>query len=109
MVKKSDNQNISSDIEEMVLEIIADYYGLPSPSISISTHIMKDCGANLFDQMELIMTVEELFGIKIPEDDARRIERIGDIVNAIIKIAPSQSDLETARLAWRIASKRRTE
>ena len=94
------------EIEEMVLEIIGDHFGLPVPSLSFETHIMDDCGADWFDQRELIMTVEEFFGINIPESEVNLVEKIGDIVKAISKIAPAKSDLKTAKQAWRIASRR---
>ncbi len=101
-------QNIASDVEEMVFEVIGDHFGLPAPSLSLNTRIMPDCGADWFDQMELIMTVEELFGIKIPEESRSKVETIGDIVNSILEVSPSKSHLETARQAWRIASKRKS-
>lgn len=108
MTPRSNKVDIASDVGEMVLEIIGDHFGLPAPSLSLDTHIMKDCGADWYDQMELIMTVEELFGIKIPEESTSRVERIQDIVNAIVKILPSKLHLETAKRAWRIASRRKS-
>ena len=108
MTPRSNNSDIASDVEEMVLEIIGDHFGLPSPSLSLDTHIMNDCGADWFDQLELIMTVEELFGIKIPEESTSQVERIQDIFNAIIEISPSKSHLETAKHSWRIASRRKS-
>lgn len=100
-------KDIANDVEEMIFEIIGDHFGLPAPSLSGDTHIMNDCGADWFDQMELIMTVEELFGIKISEESISRVEKIGDIIVAIIKISPSKSHLETAKKAWRMASRRK--
>ena len=108
MPPKNTNIDIASDVEEMMFEIIGDHFGLPAPSLSVDTHIMNDCGADWFDQMELIMTVEELFSIKIPEESTSRVEKIGDIIDAIIKISPSKSHLETAKKAWRMASRRKT-
>lgn len=107
MPSRMSNKDIAGDVEEMVFEIIGDHFGLPAPSLSFSTHIMDDCGADWFDQMELIMTVEELFGIKIPEESTSKVEKIGDIIDAIIKISPTKSHLETAKKAWRIASRRK--
>lgn len=99
------NKASPEEIEEMVLEIIGDHFGLPAPSLSNETHIMNDCGADEFDQMELIMTVEELFGIKI-FDEMVKIHYIRDIVNAIIGVSPSASDINIARQSWQIATRR---
>ena len=93
------------EIEEMVLEIIGDHFGLPAPSLGNDTNIMDDCGADTFDQMELIMTVEELFGIKI-SDKIENIHCIRDIVSAIIRVSPSSSDVSKARQSWQIATRR---
>jgi acyl carrier protein len=101
----SSNKASPEEIEEMVLEIIGDYFGLPVPSLSTDTHIIDDCGADSFDQMELIMTVEELFGIKI-SDAIEEIHCIRDVINAIIRVSPSASDLTKARESWQIATRR---
>lgn len=108
MHPKNTQLEIANDVEEMVLEIIGDHFGLPAPSLSTDMHIMNDCGADWFDQMELIMTVEELFNIKIPEDRTAKVEKISDIIESIIKISPSKSHLETAKRTWRMASRRKT-
>lgn len=96
---------VSEEVEEMVLEIIGDHFGLPSPSLSMETQIMEDCGADSFDQMELLMTLEELFGIKI-SCEVSKIHNIRDIVNAILQVSLTVSDVNNARQSWRIATRR---
>lgn len=76
--------NVES-IEEMVLRIVGDHLGIPGPALSLDSHITQDLGADSLDRLELIMTVEELFAIKIPEENIVCIERIDDIVSAIKK------------------------
>jgi acyl carrier protein len=105
---KPDDKASSEEIEEMVFEIIGDHFGKPAPSLANDTLIMDDCGADYYDQMELIMTVEELFGIKI-SDNIENIHCIRDIVNAIIRVSPSASDLDKARKSWQIATRRSFE
>ena len=75
--------------EETVLRIVGDHLGIPGPTLSLDSHIMHDLGADSLDRLELIMTIEELFGIKIAEKDIAGIERIGDIVAAIKNTSPS--------------------
>lgn len=107
---KSQNSDKASslEIEEMVLEIIADHFGLPAPALSLDSHIMNDCGADSLDQMELFMTVEELFAIHVPDDEIIKIITIADIVTTITNMKPTITDLALAKHAWSIASRRKS-
>lgn len=91
-------------IEEMVLEIVGDHMGKPAPTITLEDHISNDLGADSLDQMELIMTIEELFNIKIPDRDIANIKCVRDIVMATEKALPSTSHLVQARQAWKMVS-----
>lgn len=72
-----------ASIEEMVMKIVGDHLGVPGSTLNLEMNIIDDLGADAFDQLELIMTVEELFEIKIPDEELPKIHRIGDIVTAI--------------------------
>ncbi len=96
------NKASYDDIKEIVLEIIGDHLGLPSPTLSIEDNIMRDLGADSLDKMELIMTIEELFGIKITDQEIPKIECIGDVANAIQNTSISTSQIELAKHTWRI-------
>lgn len=85
-------------IEESILRIVGDHLGIPGPTLSLDSHIMHDLGADSLDRLELIMTVEELFRIKIAEKDITDIERIGDIVAAIknTSLSTGETNLESS-------------
>lgn len=102
----SARETLKRNIERMVLEIVADHMGLPVPTISVQKNVTEDLGADSLDRMELIMTVEELFRISIPEDGILRIKTIADIIEAVYRTQPTVSDLRLAGCAWRIASRR---
>lgn len=81
-------------LEDLVLKIVGDHLGIPAATLSLDTHIMNDLGADSLDRLELLMTVEELFEIKIAQEDVSGIERIGDIVEAIKKVTPRATETD---------------
>jgi acyl carrier protein len=74
-----------SSVDDAVLKVVGDHLGIPGVTLSLSSHIMYDLGADPFDKLELIMTIEELFNIRIRGEDANRVERVSDIVTTIKK------------------------
>jgi acyl carrier protein len=72
-----------ADIEQRVREIIADQLGEPIENITPEKDFVQDLGADSLDVVELIMALEEEFGIEIPEEDAEKIKTVGDAINYI--------------------------
>jgi acyl carrier protein len=72
-----------ADIEQRVKEIIADQLGETVENITPEKDFVKDLGADSLDVVELIMALEEEFGIEIPEEDAEKIKTVGDVINYI--------------------------
>ena len=68
---------------EKVRAIIADQLNVDAEKITMESSIIEDLGADSLDVVELIMALEENFGVEIPDDDAEKINTIGDIVNYI--------------------------
>lgn len=73
----------SASTSDLVLSIVGDHLGIPGPTLSLGDHIMGDLGADSLDRLELFMTVEELFGVKIPSSKIGSVNTIGDLVNVI--------------------------
>jgi len=72
-----------ADIEQRVREIIADQLGEPIENITPEKDLVQDLGADSLDVVELVMALEEEFGIEIPEEDAEKIKTVGDAINYI--------------------------
>lgn len=72
-------------VKEEVLRIIGDHLGIPGATLRLEAHLAYDLGADSLDRVELIMTIEERFRIKIPEEDIGGIDRITDIVAYVEK------------------------
>jgi len=72
-----------ADIEQRVREIIADQLGESIENITPEKDFVQDLGADSLDVVELVMALEEEFGIEIPEEDAEKIKTVGDAINYI--------------------------
>ena len=71
-------------IFEKVVSIIADQLGVDDISeITRTTSLMKDLEADSLDAVEIVMGIEDEFGIEIPDDEAEKFKNIGDIVDYV--------------------------
>jgi acyl carrier protein len=65
-------------LEERVSEIIVEQLGVSKEEIVPEASFIDDLGADSLDIVELVMAMEEAFDIEIPDDDAEKIQTIGD-------------------------------
>ncbi len=70
---------------DKVKELISQQLNKPVEEITEEKEVVKDLGADSLDIVELIMSLEEEFGITVPEEDAVDVKTVGDIVNLIDK------------------------
>ncbi len=68
---------------EKVKEIIAEQLGVEEDIITLDTDLMKDLEADSLDAVEVILAVEEEYGIEIPDEDAENFAKVGDIVDYV--------------------------
>ena len=67
-------------IEDTLRRIVGDHLGIPGVALPLNAQIEEDLGGDSMDRMELIMTVEEHFEIRISKDEYAGIQRISDLV-----------------------------
>lgn len=72
-----------SDSLAKVKEIIIDQLEVDDAQVTESAHFINDLGADSLDIVELIMAFEDGFGIEIPDEDAEKIQTVGDVVKYI--------------------------
>ncbi|MCX7821349.1 MAG: acyl carrier protein [Brevinematales bacterium] len=72
-----------SDIFGKVKEIIVDKLGVDESAVKPEAAFIEDLGADSLDLVDLIMALEEEFGIDIPDEEAQKLKTIGDAVKYI--------------------------
>ncbi len=68
---------------EKVQEIIAKELNVSLDKITMDTHLVDDLGADSLDAVELIMAIEDEFGIEIDDESAQNIKYVKDLVQYI--------------------------
>ncbi|HET9284939.1 MAG TPA: acyl carrier protein [Candidatus Angelobacter sp.] len=76
-------------VEEKVRQIIVDQLGVEPDDVTPAASFVDDLGADSLDRVELIMSLEETFGVEIPDEDAEKISTVKDAVDYIQKNAKS--------------------
>ena len=73
----------TEEVFEKVKGIIVEQLGVAEASVSMEASFIDDLGADSLDLVELIMALEEEFGIEIPDADAEKVVTVGDVVSYI--------------------------
>ncbi|HSV97041.1 MAG: acyl carrier protein [Spirochaetota bacterium] len=68
---------------EKIRKIIVDQLGVDESEVTEDASFVDDLGADSLDTVELVMALEEEFGIEIPDEDAEKIITVGDAVKYI--------------------------
>ena len=71
------------ELENRVSEIIIEQLGITRDELVAKANFIDDLGADSLDIVELVMAMEEEFDIEIPDDDAEKIQTIGDAVSYV--------------------------
>ncbi|MEZ5965376.1 MAG: acyl carrier protein [Planctomycetota bacterium] len=71
------------DIEEKVYNIVCEQLGTSRDKITPETSFINDLGADSLDTVELVMEFEDEFEINIPDEDAEKIQTVGDAITYI--------------------------
>ncbi|MGJ8723050.1 MAG: acyl carrier protein [Roseibacillus sp.] len=65
--------------EERIKDIIVEQLGVNVDQVTADAKLMEDLGADSLDAVELVMAIEEEFGIEVPDDEAEKLTSMGDI------------------------------
>ncbi|HSF66455.1 MAG TPA: acyl carrier protein [Nitrospiraceae bacterium] len=70
-------------VDERVKKIIAEQLGVEEDEVTPEASFVEDLGADSLDTVELVMALEEEFGIEIPDEDAEKILTVGKALDYI--------------------------
>lgn len=69
--------------QDKIRQIIADQLGVKKDEVTDSAKFVDDLGADSLDTVELVMALEEEFGIEIPDEEAEKLVSVGDALRYI--------------------------
>jgi acyl carrier protein len=70
-------------IEDRVKDIIVDQLGVNADQVTLAAKFIEDLGADSLDTVELVMAFEEEFEIEVPDEEAEKLQSVGDVVKYI--------------------------
>jgi acyl carrier protein len=70
-------------VTEKVKEMIVEQLGVTESEVVPEAKFIDDLGADSLDIVELIMALEDVYGIEIPDEDAEKMETVGDAIKYI--------------------------
>ena len=72
-----------ADVEAKVKDIIINELGVEAEKVTPEASFVEDLGADSLDTVELVMAFEEEFGMEIPDEEAEKLQTVGDAIKYI--------------------------
>jgi acyl carrier protein len=82
---------MAADTFDRVKKIIVEQLGVEETEVTMEASITEDLGADSLDQVELVMAFETEFEIDIPDEEAEKINTVGDAVQKIDAVAAAKA------------------
>jgi len=78
-------------VESKVIEIVSNQMGVDKAEISRETSFINDLNADSLDTVEMVMEFEDAFELNIPDEEAEKIQTVGQAVDFIVEHQNKQS------------------
>ena len=69
--------------EEKIKKIIVEQLGVNEDQVTPEAKFIEDLGADSLDTVELVMALEEEFGNEIPDEEAEKLQSVGDVIKYV--------------------------
>ena len=69
---------------EQVKKVVVEQLGVSEAEVKKEASYVDDLGADSLDTVELVMALEEAFGVEIPDEEAEKIKTVGDTVKYVV-------------------------
>ncbi len=70
-------------IEQRIKDIIVEQLGVKPEQVTPEAKFIEDLGADSLDTVELVMALEEEFGSEIPDEQAEKLQSVGDVIRYV--------------------------
>lgn len=70
-------------IEQRIKDIIVDQLSVNADQVTPEAKFIEDLGADSLDTVELVMALEEEFGLEIPDEEAEKLQTVGDVIKYV--------------------------
>ena len=74
---------MSDDMLKKITDVIVDKLGVTEDKVKPEAAFVEDLGADSLDQVELVMALEDAFDLEIPDEDAEKLKKVGDVISYI--------------------------
>jgi acyl carrier protein len=83
-----------NEIEQKVIDIVAEQMGVDKAEITRDTSFINDLNADSLDTVELVMEFEDEFEMSIPDEEAEKIQTVGQAIDYIKSVSDKQGNKE---------------
>ena len=70
-------------IDQRVKDIVVEQLGVKPEQVTPAAKFIEDLGADSLDTVELVMALEEEFGIEVPDEQAEKLQSVGDVIKYV--------------------------
>lgn len=78
---------MSDSIEQKVKDIVVEQLNVQPDQVKPEAKFIDDLGADSLDTVELVMAFEEEFGIEVPDEEAEKLQSVGDVIAYVQKVS----------------------
>ena len=75
-----------TDVAAQVKQLVVEHLGVDEGKVTEHAKFVDDLGADSLDIVEFVMALEEAFGIEISDEDAEKIQTVGDAIAYVEKV-----------------------